>query len=196
MFTLKKSSRGFTIVELLIVIVVIAILASISVVAYNGIQTRAENTKTAAAISQYIKALQAYKSEEGSYPLTAASVFKYKCVGDATATCGMVSGTFTAGECDGLGGVSNSTAAPADIADVTTLNNAVKRYGSAIPITSQQTMTCENRDMKGAIYFAVNTSAIIYYYLKGNVPCSQVDGVTTADRFFAPNTKRCIITLP
>ena len=32
--------RGFTIVELLIVIVVIAILAAISIVAYNGIQAR------------------------------------------------------------------------------------------------------------------------------------------------------------
>lgn len=34
-------SSGFTIVELLIVIVVIAILATISVVAYTGIQSRA-----------------------------------------------------------------------------------------------------------------------------------------------------------
>lgn len=36
-----KSRSGFTIVELLIVIVVIAILASISIVAYSGLQTRA-----------------------------------------------------------------------------------------------------------------------------------------------------------
>lgn len=35
---------GFTIVELLIVIVVIAILATISIVAYNGIQNRANDT--------------------------------------------------------------------------------------------------------------------------------------------------------
>src|SRR5690554_3746529 len=39
-----KRKDGFTIVELLIVIVVIAILAAISVVAYTGIQNRANDT--------------------------------------------------------------------------------------------------------------------------------------------------------
>lgn len=39
-----KRQTGFTIVELLIVIVVIAILAAITIVAYNGIQNRANNS--------------------------------------------------------------------------------------------------------------------------------------------------------
>ena len=34
----QRNLRGFTIVELLIVIVIIAILAAITIVAYNGIQ--------------------------------------------------------------------------------------------------------------------------------------------------------------
>lgn len=45
----KRNTRGFTIVDLLIVIVVIAILAAITIVAFNGIQQRARNTQMAAA---------------------------------------------------------------------------------------------------------------------------------------------------
>jgi len=56
----KKSHhyRGFTIVELLIVIVVIAILASISIVAYNGIQQRARDTARKSDLSSIRNALE------------------------------------------------------------------------------------------------------------------------------------------
>ena len=65
---MARSKSGFTIVELLIVIVVIAILAAISVVAYTGIQNRAYNTKVIAGSDQYQKAFLAYKAVNGSYP--------------------------------------------------------------------------------------------------------------------------------
>lgn len=67
---MKKNTNGFTIVELLIVIVVIAILATISIVAYQGIQQRANNSKTLSAVNAYIKALQMYKVDNGQYPPT------------------------------------------------------------------------------------------------------------------------------
>ncbi|MCD8561836.1 prepilin-type N-terminal cleavage/methylation domain-containing protein [Candidatus Saccharibacteria bacterium] len=44
--------RGFTIVELLIVIVVIATLAAITLVAYNGIRERAQVSAVQSAVSQ------------------------------------------------------------------------------------------------------------------------------------------------
>lgn len=55
---MKQSTSGFTIVELLIVIVVIAILASISVVAYNGIQERARNTRANSDLATLRKAIE------------------------------------------------------------------------------------------------------------------------------------------
>ena len=51
--------------ELLIVIVVIGILAAITVVAYNGIQDRAKDTRRANDLAQITKALQAYDTVHG-----------------------------------------------------------------------------------------------------------------------------------
>ena len=77
-YIMRKAQRksGFTIVELLVVIVVIGILASISVVAYNGIQNRARASSLASALSQTAKQLIFYASDNNdSYPATSAAFF-------------------------------------------------------------------------------------------------------------------------
>lgn len=66
----SPSSRGFTIVELLIVIVVIAILAAIVVVAYNGIQERARNSIRIGDINSARRIVEAYNAQNGEYPRT------------------------------------------------------------------------------------------------------------------------------
>ena len=60
--------KGFTIVELLIVIVVIAILASISVVAYNGIRARSADAERQSDISSVGKKLAQYRILNSHYP--------------------------------------------------------------------------------------------------------------------------------
>lgn len=67
-----RKDRGFTIVELLIVIVVIGILAAITIVAYNGVQNRAKTQSGQAAASNVQKKIEAYNAAVGSYPLGAA----------------------------------------------------------------------------------------------------------------------------
>ena len=54
---MQKTKNGFTIVELLIVIVVIAILAAISIVAYNGIQDRSRQAKIKSDLSLLNRAI-------------------------------------------------------------------------------------------------------------------------------------------
>lgn len=72
----KKNSgqSGFTIVELLIVVVIIAILAAITVVAYNGIQGRAKNAAAQATANTFAKKVHTYYSVAGSYPSTTTTV--------------------------------------------------------------------------------------------------------------------------
>jgi prepilin-type N-terminal cleavage/methylation domain-containing protein len=64
---------GFTIVELLIVIVVIGILAAITVVAYNGIQARARNAQQLASAKSYMQALSLYVATNNAYPPTSVN---------------------------------------------------------------------------------------------------------------------------
>lgn len=64
----KQKEYGFTIVELLIVIVVIAILAAITVVAYNGIQNRAYDTTVQSDLRSIAQRMETYKIDPALSP--------------------------------------------------------------------------------------------------------------------------------
>lgn len=81
---IKNRQTGFTIVELLVVIVVIGILASITIVAYSGVTARAKTAKAQAAASSVIKKAELYNSLVGSYPagtMTATTGFNTAATG-------------------------------------------------------------------------------------------------------------------
>lgn len=64
----QNRNKGFTIVELLIVIVVIGILALLVITTYSGIQQKARNSKRAADMSAIQTQLEAYYQQTGNYP--------------------------------------------------------------------------------------------------------------------------------
>lgn len=68
-YVMRKTKSGFTIVELSIVIVIIAILATITIVAYNGVQQRGRDTQRKQDIANIRKALELYYDDNGRYPL-------------------------------------------------------------------------------------------------------------------------------
>ena len=78
-----QKEKGFTIVELLIVIVVIAILAAISIVAYNGIQSRAKTTAGQQLANQIVKKIELYQASTGSYPIGGITASSLSSVDEA-----------------------------------------------------------------------------------------------------------------
>lgn len=179
---MKKTISGFTIVELLIVIVVIGILAAITVVAFNGVQVKAQNTKTIQGVAKYVKALQLYVANKGTYPIEAA----YPCLGTHPGTtCSVVGGT---GTCIGAGGASSQSS----------FDTAMKEVLSgALPEMSTQTMSCGTAIVRGAYYSpSTGKDAMINYYLRGNQACDGIGGAQANVKSQTDDTTRCSLSMP
>lgn len=65
----RLQDRAFTIVELMIVIVVIVILASITAVAYISVQDQASYSRAASDMKHINDAILVYKAQNGNYPV-------------------------------------------------------------------------------------------------------------------------------
>lgn len=171
------SSSGFTIVELLIVIVVIAILAAISIVAYTGIQNRAYTSKVASTVQTVNTALQMYKAENGNYPLTGGD---YYCIG--TLEHYPETDLFEAGVCDTVYGDSVDEDFNADLL----------QYLSSIPDGSiSETRSAYSGFIRGVSYYSPNTNnSRIVYQIRGGQDCPI--GSFAAQR---DDTKACEVSL-
>lgn len=182
---MKKSASGFTIVELLIVIVVIAILATISIVAYNGIQQRANNSKTVTAVTAYIKALQMYKVDNGQYPAILAG--SGSCLGD----------TYGAAGCDSAGSYSVNQGGLNTVHLSHYLQSPVPS-----PATNLGTLTT-GRQFGGAIYawnhelYGGTDNGGIGLYQQGSGNCPNIGNLTymSSDNYVDGSGRWCRYSL-
>ncbi|MCX6740274.1 MAG: prepilin-type N-terminal cleavage/methylation domain-containing protein [Candidatus Parcubacteria bacterium] len=98
--TKNKSQRGFSLIELLIVIAIIILLGIISVVALNDQRGKARDAKRISDIRQVRTALEFYYSDENEYPVTITPII----LGDISAQklCSKKAGAFLPAEtpCD------------------------------------------------------------------------------------------------
>lgn len=76
MLKLTQKQSGFTIVELLVVIVVIGILAAISIVAYNGVTANAEKAALQSDLRNGSNQLELTQLDTGSYPANSNNLKK------------------------------------------------------------------------------------------------------------------------
>jgi len=167
---ISASKKGFTIVELLIVIVVIAILASIATVGYASMQKRSYASMAAAATHNYVAALRVYRSMNDSYPLTTSGADA--CLGDSsqyTAKDG-----FTAGQCARSNYTSYTASVDAGVV------NSIKTQLSVMPSTNwpmaTEVYSGGNTDYyRGILYRGYGTGnaaqAHLWYYLPGQSTC-------------------------
>ncbi len=91
----KTIKKGFTIIELLIVIVVIGILAGIVTVTYNGIQDRAKTTAASTAAKEVADKAKVFYAEQSIYPTRAQLKAAQNADGDAVPTAALTSETNT-----------------------------------------------------------------------------------------------------
>ena len=160
----SKKQTGFTIVELLIVIVVIGILAAITIVAFNGIQQRAANTKTTSAAAAWIKGIRLYYNDKGEYPSVNRA-----CLG--TGYPMGFSGT----------GSTQCRTSGTDVENAT-LNAELAPYmGNSVPSPDMTPIGTSSDWFRGILYYPETTPAtgkLLAVTLRGISVCPQISGST------------------
>ncbi len=190
-YTLSMHKRNaFTLVEILITIVIIAILASISMVAYSGIQTRAQAASTLATESNYAKVIQIYQSTQGDYPVTTdnggmplpfASSSGFICAGDPSDY--PAKDGFLAGSCATTdGGVTSSMNASSSF------HSQLTSVSGTIRVNSNNVVVAGSNRFRGVNYAAYPSSVgsgsvRLQYYVNGDVSCGS-----GAKDYYAPPT--------
>lgn len=206
----RHDSRGFTIVELLIVVVVIAILAAITIVSYNGITSRARDTTLMSDVHNAGTLMGLDQATSGSYPtsinavnnnrgIPASDGTSYSFHSDGTTYCITATSSYTGKSYYvSNGGISPTLGkCPQDLgASVATLAGSgsfgfADATGTSAVLAAPAALTA---DASGNLYFSDQatsrirkvTTAGVVTTLAGNGSSSYAEGTGTAALFNWP----------
>lgn len=172
----KSSTNGFTIVELLIVIIIIAILAAMALGTFRGTQARAETSRILSEARTWKQAIQAYKAQTGTTLLPGPSQI---CLGDSLPAAD----GFIANNCMMMNG--NPTGVVNSPSAMTTLRTVISKIPSPQTVAVVADYTSSGWGTwkyRGIMYMTDGTNDTVYYYVFGDRDCG-----TFTKSFDAPN---------
>lgn len=167
---MNKRASGFTIVELLIVIVVIAILVAIVIAAYTGIRDRASASRASSAVASYVKILRMHKVINGDFPSSTASPSGEYCLGNPSDF--PADGVFAAGQC--LSDSTSSYTVSTSQALANTLDANGQASNTRLPDAKLGPETW--RGIRYSYNPAGSSAPIMEWIVNGSVPCLPGSG--------------------
>lgn len=180
------STKGFTLVELIVSIVVIGVLAAIGITTYSGIQRKAYNSAVVQSVNDWKKILTISYARNGSIDIQGSThITQYICLGQDEDYAR--SGDFSEGACESGDDQYRS------MTNFRLTEELNKMEVLHTPATSVIEYGEFNRMYRGVMYRSYNNGQLVYYLHGASTDC----GIGGAERspYESTDTVMCTVDL-